>query len=255
MSPEISSLEKVQIDSKETLRAELGILSPIEIPEITRAFEVTRRDLDVFKKSLENLPTKEQIAKLRLFIKDKTEALHETQDKTEALKQVIGAGGVAAVATNLQNELGKGMDDLKNAKGTDVFEKASTVWDRMGKMWDSLILSVASTSFGRMILDFFGIDIPESVMSKPGVTDAIKNPVDRLSDEKKKEIDEKLFKTVNTDLVKQYGLNPDEKLPDGTTKGEKLRMILKKRTESMHSIFIDANGVVNINAKNLSGVL
>lgn len=44
----------------------------------------------------------------------------------------------------------------------------------------------------------------------------------------------------------------DDKLPDGTTKGEKLQSILKKRAESAYSIFVDEHNVVNINAKNLA---
>lgn len=108
-----------------------------------------------------------------------------------------------------------------------------------------------------MLLDFFGIDIPpaESVVDGAGnqeKKEGIVESMGKLSDEKKKEIDEKLFESVSTDLTKQYGLNLDEKLPDGTTKGEKLRSILRKRAESAYSIFVDEHNVVNINAKNLA---
>lgn len=53
-------------------------------------------------------------------------------------------------------------------------------------------------------------------------------------------------------LQKQYGLNTSERLSDGTTKGDKLRAILQKRSESVYSIFVDEKGIVNINAKNIA---
>jgi len=36
---------------------------------------------------------------------------------------------------------------------------------------------------------------------------------------------------LSADLKKQYNFNGEEKLSDGTTKGDKLRAILKKRVD------------------------
>lgn len=104
----------------------------------------------------------------------------------------------------------------------------------MEKMWDKAKFTLAQTKLGKMILEFFGFDIPlaESVMDDVGEKGkTVIEKGKKLTEEKKQEIEDKIFETVSVDLKKQYGINPDEKLSDGTTKGDKIRSILKKRAE------------------------
>lgn len=244
-NPEISSNERVKIDSKEQLRSELGITSPMDIPEISLSFEVTRKDLEDFKKSLDTLPTQQQLEKIKAFITEKSEVISTTKDKADAFKKTLTIGGVGAIFTGMWATLKEGMADFQNAEGLDMLDKGSSLWDKMEKMWDKAKFAIAQTKFGKMFLEFFGFDIPsvESVMEGYGEKwkDAFEkwNP---LTEEKKKEIEEKLFGTLSVDMKKQYGLNVEEKLSDGTTKGDKLRAILKKRVQWLHDTFIDTEG-------------
>lgn len=101
-------------------------------------------------------------------------------------------------------------------------------------MWDKAKFAISQTKLGKMFLEFFGFEVPsvESVMDDAGERGGVVlEKGKKLTEGKKQEIEEKIFETVSTDLKKQYGLNPDEKLSDGTIKGEKLRSILKKRAE------------------------
>lgn len=196
MSLETSSLEKIQIDSKERLRAELGIKSPLDLPEISRAFEVTRKDLEDFKKTLDGIPTAGQLEKIKAFIVEKSEVVSATRDKADAFKKTLAVGGVGAIVANMGNVFKEGVTDLQKAEGLDVLEKGSSIWDRMEKMWDTLKLSLASIPFGKMFLEFFGFEVPpaESIMDDVGEKgeDILKTGKE-LTEEKKKEIDEKLF--------------------------------------------------------------
>lgn len=115
--------ERIKIDSKEQLRSELGITNPIDIPEISRAFEVTRKDLEDFKKSLNTLPNQEQLEKIKAFITEKSEVVSDTKDKADAFKKTLAVGGVGVILTNMGDTLKEGMTDLQNAEGLDMVDR------------------------------------------------------------------------------------------------------------------------------------
>jgi len=100
-TPEMSSPERIKIDSKEQLRSELGITSPMDIPEISLSFEVTRKDLEDFKKSLDTLPTQQQLEKIKEFITEKSEVVSDTKDKADAFKKTLAIGGMGAIFTGM----------------------------------------------------------------------------------------------------------------------------------------------------------
>lgn len=170
-SPEIFSSEpSVKIDSKERLRAELGIMSPLDIPEISQTFEVTKKDLEDFKKTLESVPSAEQIEKIKTFITEKSEVVNNTKDRADAFKKSLAVGWAGVVVTDMGKVFRENISDLQNSEGVDIFDKGMTFFDKMENMWDKLILSFASTKFGKILLDFFGFETPrtESVMENDG---------------------------------------------------------------------------------------
>lgn len=121
--PEIQPQERVQIDSKERLRSELGIHTSIDMPEISRTFEVTRTDLEDLKKSLHMLPNKEQLEKIKVFIHEKSEVISETKDKADAFKKTLAVGGVGAVVSEMTDTIKGGMVDMQNAQGLEILDK------------------------------------------------------------------------------------------------------------------------------------
>jgi len=101
-TPETFSHESsIKIDSKERLRTELGITSPLDIPEISRAFEVTRKDLEDFRKTLDTVPSAEQLEKIKAFITEKSEVVSSTRDKADAFKKTLAVGGVGVIFTGM----------------------------------------------------------------------------------------------------------------------------------------------------------
>lgn len=122
-TPEIPTPERVQIDSKERLRSELGIHHSFEMPEVSRSFEVTRTELDELKKSLYLLPTQTQLEKIKTFIREKSEVISETKNQADALKKTLAVGGVGAVVSEMTNTLKGGMTDIQNAQGLEVLDK------------------------------------------------------------------------------------------------------------------------------------
>jgi len=250
-TPETFSHESsIKIDSKERLRTELGITSPLDIPEISRAFEVTRKDLEDFRKTLDTVPSAEQLEKIKAFITEKSEVVSSTRDKADAFKKTLAVGGVGVIFTGMWTTFKEGMADLQNTEGLDMVDKGSSLWDKLENMWDKAKLALAQTKLGKMFLDFFGFEIP----SVESVMDDVGEKWKELTKEKKQEIEEKLFGTLSADLKKQYNFNGEEKLSDGTTKGDKLRAILKKRVDWVHETFVDENGTINLNLKNVAAL-
>ncbi len=105
--------ERIKIDSKEQLRSELGITSPINMPENFQAFEVTKKDLETFRKSLTNLPTQEQLEKIKVFIAEKSKVVVDTQDKADDLKKALAVSGGSAIVLTAFAGVSKEITQLK----------------------------------------------------------------------------------------------------------------------------------------------
>lgn len=106
-TPNSNTSEPIRIESTADLRNALALSPDVNIPSVEQAFVTTRAEIAKLREEAGNLPSPEQVERIRKFIREKSETQVRAQAETKRLKgavesgshvPVVAAEGLGAVA-------------------------------------------------------------------------------------------------------------------------------------------------------------
>lgn len=244
-SPEVSKGEKspqnerIKIDSREQLRSELGITSPMNMPENFQAFEVTKKDLETFRKSLTNLPTQEQLEKIKVFIAEKSKVVVDAQDKADDLKKALAVSGVSAIVWTAFAGVSKEITQLKGKEWLGFLDWIASLWDKIATMWDSFTDGINNWIVWKFpaLAKMFGIEATVPKIPDNGVDSGIAWKILEWWEKRQENSAEKWAKWVFEQILKtkKEWKTPDTKLQEFFTHQKLLSLSLKQVREYISS--------------------